>query len=63
VGAAPTNVGPFATGDYNRETGLVGDGSTKYINTNFTAVMLYDRNQDAAVQWSQVLAVGVLFQL
>lgn len=36
---------------------------TKYINTNFTAVMLYDRNQDAAVQWSQVLAVGVLFQL
>jgi hypothetical protein len=36
---------------------------TKYINTNFTAVMLYDRNQDAAVQWSQVLAVGILFRL
>lgn len=36
---------------------------TKYINTNFTAVMLYDRNQDLAVQWSQVLALGILFQL
>lgn len=35
---------------------------TKYINANFTAVMLYDRNQDLAVQWSQVLAVGLLFQ-
>lgn len=36
---------------------------TKYINTNFTAVMLYDRNQDLAVQWSQVFALGLLFQL
>jgi hypothetical protein len=34
VGAAPTNVGPFVAGDYNRETGLVGDGSTKYLNSN-----------------------------
>lgn len=33
VGAAPTNNG-FVTGDYNRKTGLVGDGSTKYLNTN-----------------------------
>jgi hypothetical protein len=33
VGAAPT---PFAflEADYNRKTGLVGDGSTKYLNTN-----------------------------
>jgi hypothetical protein len=34
VGTAPTNVGPFVTGDYNRKTGLVGDGSTKYLNSN-----------------------------
>jgi len=35
VGAAPTNVGGlFVSGDYNRKTGLVGDGSTKYLNTN-----------------------------
>jgi hypothetical protein len=37
VGAAPTNVGPFASGDYNRETGLVGDGSTKYLDSNASA--------------------------
>jgi hypothetical protein len=34
AGTAPTNVGPFVSGDYNRETGLVGDGSTKYLNSN-----------------------------
>jgi len=34
VGTAPTNVGPFASGDYNRKTGLIGDGNTKYLNSN-----------------------------
>lgn len=34
VGQAPTNNGPFVSGDYNRRTGLVGNGATKYINTN-----------------------------
>jgi hypothetical protein len=38
VGTAPTNVGPFVSGDYNRKTGLQGDGSssigTKYLNSN-----------------------------
>jgi len=35
VGDAPTNVGGnFVAGDYNRETGLKGDGSTKYLNSN-----------------------------
>jgi hypothetical protein len=33
VGTAPTNVN-FVSGDYNRKTGLVGDGSTKYLNSN-----------------------------
>jgi hypothetical protein len=33
VGAAPTN-NNFVSGDYNRETGLVGDGSTKYLDSN-----------------------------
>jgi hypothetical protein len=37
VGTAPTNVGPFVDGDYNRKTGLVGDGSTKYLNSNRAA--------------------------
>jgi hypothetical protein len=33
VGTAPTN-NNFVSGDYNRETGLVGDGSTKYLGSN-----------------------------
>jgi hypothetical protein len=43
VGTAPTNPGNvFVDGDYNRETGLIGDGSTKYLDAN--------RNQDADPQ-------------
>jgi hypothetical protein len=35
VGAAPTNVGGlFVSGDYNRTTGLIGNGTTKYLNSN-----------------------------
>jgi hypothetical protein len=34
VGTAPTNVGPFVSGDYNRETGLLSDGSTKGLSSN-----------------------------
>lgn len=33
VGTAPTNAN-FVSGDYNRETGLLGNGSTKYLNSN-----------------------------
>jgi hypothetical protein len=33
VGTAPTN-NNFVSGDYNRKTGLVGNESTKYLNTN-----------------------------
>jgi hypothetical protein len=33
VGTAPTNFN-FVSGDYNRKTGLVGDGSTKYLLAN-----------------------------
>jgi len=32
VGAAPTNHN-FGSGDYNRKTGLLGDGSTKYLDS------------------------------
>lgn len=35
VGTAPTNNGFVGIGtDYNRKTGLVGDGTSKYLNTN-----------------------------
>ena len=33
VGTAPTNFN-FVSGDYNRATGLIGNGSTKYLNSN-----------------------------
>jgi len=33
VGTAPTN-NNFVSGDYNRKTGLVGDGTTKYLFSN-----------------------------
>jgi hypothetical protein len=33
AGAAPTSFN-FVSGDYNRKTGLVGDGSAKYLNGN-----------------------------
>jgi hypothetical protein len=48
VGTAPTNVS-FVSGDYNRKTGLVGDGSTKYLNSN--------RNNNADPQDSQHMSV------
>jgi hypothetical protein len=35
VGPAPTNFN-FVAGDYNRKTGLVGNGSTKYLALNRT---------------------------
>jgi hypothetical protein len=51
VGAAPTN-NNFVAGDYNRKTGLVGDGSTKYLNSN--------RNNNADPQNSKHVAAYVV---
>jgi len=52
AGTAPTNEGPFDSGDYNRKTGL-GDASntSKYLNTN--------RNNNADPQNSKSLCVYV----
>jgi hypothetical protein len=50
AGAAPTNFN-FVAGDYDRKTGLKGNGSTKYLNTN--------RNANADPQNSQHLSVFV----
>jgi len=47
-GTAPTNLN-FVSGDYARKTGLVGNGSTKYLNSN--------RSQDADPQDSQHISV------
>jgi hypothetical protein len=48
VGEAPTNFN-FVSGDYNRNTGLVGDGSTKYLDSN--------RNNNADPQNSKHISV------
>ena len=48
VGAAPTN-NSFASTDYDRKTGLVGNGSTKWLDSN--------RNNNADPQDSKHLAV------
>jgi hypothetical protein len=50
VGTAPTNFN-FVSGDYNRKTGLVGDGSTKYLNSN--------RNNNADPQNSKHLSIFI----
>ena len=50
VGTAPTN-NNFVAGDYNRKTGLVGDGSTKYLDSN--------RNNNADPQDSNHNAIYV----
>jgi hypothetical protein len=48
VGTAPTNFN-FVAGDYNRKTGLVGNGSTKYLSSN--------RNNNADPQNSRHVAI------
>jgi hypothetical protein len=48
VGPAPTN-NNFAVGDYNRETGLVGDGSTKQINSGYAGSALLLNNHHLSV--------------
>ena len=48
TGGAPTN-NNFVSADYDRETGLVGDGSTKYLDSN--------RSNNADPQNSKHLAV------
>ena len=47
-GAAPTNYN-FVSGDYNRETGLVGDGSTKYLDSNRNNNVDPQNNRHASV--------------
>lgn len=53
-----TNNG-FADGDYNRKTGLVGNGSTKYLNSN-RANNADPQNSSHNACWVSAPAVGVL---
>jgi len=51
VGSAPTNFG-FVTADYNRKTGLVGNGSSKYLTTARFVNSLSGSNSHVSVSWT-----------
>jgi hypothetical protein len=53
VGTAPTNTS-FVSGDYNRETGLVGNGTTKFLNSNRDITSDPQDNSHIAVYASSV---------
>ena len=55
VGAAPTNFN-FVSGDYNRKTGLVGDGSTKYLDSNRSANAELQNSRHLAVYATQAMS-------
>ena len=62
VGTAPTNFN-FVSGDYNRETGLVGDASTKYLDSNRDNSADPQDNQHLAVYVGQLRATGSRFYM
>lgn len=57
VGTAPTN-NNFVSGDYDRETGLKGNGSTKYLNSNRAADADPQNNASIAI-WVTTPAANV----
>ena len=59
VGPAPTNFN-FVSADYNRKTGLKGDGSTKYLNSNRNNNADPQDNNHNAVWISGVLNLNVV---
>lgn len=56
VGTAPTNFN-FVEPDYNRKTGLIGDGSTKYLNCNRAGNADPQDNRHCAVFPTQLATV------
>jgi len=58
VGAAPTNNGPFVSGDYNRKTGLVGDGVGKFLDSNRNVNADPQNSYHQAVYLTTVQATG-----
>ena len=56
VGTAPTSAN-FVSGDYNRKTGLLGDGATKYINANRNH-NLDSQNSHHAADWATLISTA-----
>jgi hypothetical protein len=60
VGSAPTNVsGLFVSGDYNQLTGLKGNGSAKYLDTNYAYASGLQNNKHGAVWASEPQTTGI----
>jgi len=60
VGTAPTpnNFDLVGDTDYDRKTGLVGDGSTKYLNSNISLIDIPVSSTSASVYISQAATTG-----
>jgi hypothetical protein len=58
AGTAPTNNGPFVSGDYNRKTGLVGNGTSKYLNSNRSNSADPQNNNHNAVYATTIASAG-----
>ena len=57
VGTAPTNYN-FVAGDYNRETGLVANGSTKYLDSNRDVLLDPTTSSHISVYQTQIHSAG-----
>lgn len=62
VGTAPTSIN-FVTGDYNRKTGLVGNTTTKYLNSNRAADADPQNNASLAIWVSTPATASNLYYL
>ena len=60
VGTAPTN-NNFVAGDYDRETGLKGDGSTKYLDSNRDVLSDPTTSSHVSVYQTQIHSNGSNF--
>ena len=61
VGSAPTNWNSnFVSGDYDRENGLLGNGSNKALQSNYAHNAAGQNNRSMAVYISQVFGAGTM---
>jgi len=57
VGTAPGNVG-FTSSDYNRKTGLIGNGTSKYLATAYNNTVLPTDNDHLSCYVTQAPTIG-----
>jgi hypothetical protein len=62
MGYANYEILAFNTIDHRLST-MITAKINRYISVNLTGIMLYDRDQDTAIQFSQALALGILYNI